>query len=108
MVSLRFSHELYSPTAITVISALFCAAFLFYRWLIPKPIPGIPYNEEATKSIFGDIPSLVRHTKSSKIIVDWMSSHSERHNSPIVQVWIQLFGKPTVIVNDFREAQVRR
>lgn len=105
MLSLDLLRSLNGPATIAVTGALFFSAFLLYQWLIPKPIPGVPYNDEARKTIFGDIPSLVKHTKTSKVIIDWMNSHTERHNSPIVQVWIQLFGRPTVIVNDFREAQ---
>lgn len=29
-----------------------------YRRMLPKPIPGIPYNEAAAKHILGDIPAV--------------------------------------------------
>ena len=34
-----------TPTSIAVSGTLFLATFLFYRWLLPKPIPGIPYSK---------------------------------------------------------------
>ncbi|KAH8704501.1 cytochrome P450 [Phaeosphaeriaceae sp. PMI808] len=80
-------------------------AFLFYRWLLPKPIPGIPYNAEATKSIFGDLPSVTKHLETSQASTDWLMSHNTRHNSPIVQIFMDLFSKPWVVITDYREAQ---
>lgn len=97
-------HVSGSP-AITITCSLFLAAYLLYRWLLPKPIPGIPYNEPATKSIFGDISSMLEHLKTHQTVTDWMLAHNVRHNSPIVQIF-PLFRKPMVLVSDYREAQV--
>ncbi|KAJ8114665.1 hypothetical protein OPT61_g3509 [Boeremia exigua] len=94
-----------SPPMAIVSSILFFSAYLFYRWLLPKPIKGIPYNEHATKSIFGDIPDMLQHVKHHKTITDWMEGQNLRHNSPIAQAFSNLFQKPVVIVNDFKEAQ---
>ena len=63
------------PSLALTSSVLFLGAFLLYRWLLPKPIPGIPYNAKATKSIFGDIPDLFEHLKHSKQVTDWMEGH---------------------------------
>ncbi|KAH7356145.1 cytochrome P450 [Pyrenochaeta sp. MPI-SDFR-AT-0127] len=94
-----------SASTITITGVLFLATFSLYRWLLPKPIPGIPFNPEATNSIFGDIPSMLNHLKTHKTVSDWVLNHSTRHNSPIVQVFANLFGKQWVIINDYREAQ---
>ncbi|KAA8626468.1 CypX Cytochrome P450 [Pyrenophora tritici-repentis] len=94
-----------TPTVVLITSTLILTTFLLYRWLLPKPIPGIPFNPEATKSIFGDIPSLINHLKTHKTISDWILSHNTRHDSPIVQAFANLFGKPWVIISDYREAQ---
>lgn len=107
MESLGMLRVLGTPTSIAVSGTLFVAAFLLYRWLLPKPIPGIPYNPEATKSIFGEIPSLMAHLKTHKTVSDWMGCHNARHSSPIVQIMPYLFGRPVVIVHDYREVQVR-
>lgn len=95
-----------APTTIAITSTLFCATYLFYRWLLPTPIPGIPYNPEAIKSVFGDIPSMLKHVQTSKMISDWIQSHTTRHASPIVQLFIDIFGKPVVVISDYRETQV--
>lgn len=63
------------PLLALVTGFLFLGAFLLYRWLLPKPIPGIPYNAKAIKSIFGDIPDLLEHLKHSEQVTDWMEGH---------------------------------
>jgi hypothetical protein len=49
---------------------LLLGAYTVYRWLLPKPIPGIPHNRKATKSVLGDIPDLMEHLKHSKTITE--------------------------------------
>jgi hypothetical protein len=97
-----------TPTAAALTGTLFVAALLFYRWLLPKPIPGIPHNPEATKSIFGDIPSMLEHLKSHETIGDWMMDINVRLNSPITQQFTNLFGPPWLVISDYRETQVRQ
>ncbi|KAK1974960.1 cytochrome P450 [Colletotrichum cereale] len=72
-------------------------------YLLPKPIAGIPYNPSALKSIFGDIPAMVKNCNGSPM--RWMVSQGQRRNSPIFQVFVMPFAKPSVVVSDFREAQ---
>ncbi|KAJ4989224.1 Cytochrome P450 1A1-like protein 1 [Stagonosporopsis vannaccii] len=94
-----------SPSLALVSSILFFGAYLFYRWLLPKPIRGIPHNAKATKSIFGDIPDMLEHLKHSKSFTDWLENQNLIHNSPITQAFFKLFHRPVVIINDFKEAQ---
>lgn len=96
-----------SPAPLILVAIFLAATYWLYAWLLPKPIPGIPFNAEATRSIFGDVPSMLQHLKTSKTITDWVSSHHKRHNTPIVQIWMSLFQKQWVVIDDFREAQVR-
>jgi hypothetical protein len=49
---------------------------------------------------------MMNHLKHSKTLVDWLEAHNHKKDSPIVQVFVELFGAPMVIVNDFREIQV--
>ncbi|KAF2435902.1 cytochrome P450 [Tothia fuscella] len=79
--------------------------FLFYKWILPKPIPGIPHNRGATRHILGDIPDLTSRVRSTKHFWSWFSLQNKNLNSAIVQVWPRPFRKPWVIVTDFREAQ---
>ncbi|KAJ3958252.1 hypothetical protein N0V92_005179 [Colletotrichum tropicale] len=77
--------------------------YSLYQFILPKPIPGIPYNKAATKSLFGDIPEIKK--ESSGNILGWISAQSRRHNSPIFQIWLGPLKKPTVVIADFREGQ---
>ena len=83
------------PPALAV-GAVAILLFGLYRWLLPRPIPGIPYNEEAAKSIFGDIPALLAHVKKTKEAHDWLRLQTEKLQSPIVQVFATPCGKPWV------------
>ncbi|KAG4261410.1 hypothetical protein FPRO03_11961 [Fusarium proliferatum] len=76
------------------------ALYLLRRWLLPKPIPGIPYNENAVKSFMGDIPEF-RDAPNRR---EWWAQQPARHQSPIVQVFMRPFGAPWVFVADYFEA----
>ncbi|KAF4984361.1 hypothetical protein FDECE_17110 [Fusarium decemcellulare] len=87
--------------ALTVVLA--AALYALYQYLLPKPIPGIPYNLEAARSLLGDIPTLQKSL--SKSPSQWMIKEARRHASPVCQFFIIPFGKPAVLVADFREGQ---
>ncbi|KAF4926116.1 Cytochrome P450 monooxygenase TRI13 [Colletotrichum viniferum] len=70
--------------------------YSLYRYLLPKPIPGIPCNKDATKSLLGDIPQIKKESPGN--IFNWISAQSRRHNSPIFQIWLGPFTKPAVVV----------
>ncbi|KAI1135165.1 cytochrome P450 [Hypoxylon sp. FL0543] len=90
---------------ISIVAGAGLLLFLLYRWLLPKPIPGIPYNAEATKSLLGDIPSMVEYGKQTQEVFSWMAKQNIKLNSPIVQVFTRPFSRPSVVISDFREAQ---
>ncbi|KAF6834272.1 cytochrome p450 [Colletotrichum plurivorum] len=84
----------------SILSVFFYA---LYRYSLPKPIPGIPYNEESRRSFFGDIPKLRRELPKEAFA--WMSRQGRGTGSPVFQVWLGPFAKPTVVLSDFREGQ---
>ncbi|KAL4964198.1 cytochrome P450 monooxygenase [Aspergillus stella-maris] len=79
--------------------------YLFYQWALPKPIPGIPYNEDAVKSLFGDIGPMVAHTKTTSQLYDWVTAQTTKLNSPIIQLFTRPLAKPWVVIADYRETQ---
>jgi cytochrome P450 len=79
--------------------------WLVYRWILPRPLPGIPYNKDAANSILGDMTMLIKHARETGEIWSWISLQTVKLNSPIVQVFTRPFSKPWVIVTDFRESQ---
>lgn len=86
------------------VTALSYIIYSLYQHLLPKPIPGIPYNAEATSSLLGDIPRFKKETNGSNLF-EWMTEQTRVHGSPIVQAFIEPLRKPTVVVVDFREGQ---
>lgn len=91
--------------AALLVGGVLLSLILCYRWALPRPIPGIPYNKEAVKSIFGDASSMVAHTSKTQEMFSWMVQQNIKLNSPIVQLFIRPFGKPWVVIADYREAQ---
>ena len=79
--------------------------YLTYRAALPKPIPGITYHRSAANSLFGDIPSMLKHITSTKEVINWFSDQCVELNSPIVQLFIRPFGRPMVFITDWRESQ---
>ncbi|KAB8235182.1 cytochrome P450 [Aspergillus alliaceus] len=78
---------------------------ILYQWLLPKPLPGIAYNPEATKSLFGDAPNMSREIGLTGEFSMWLAKQVERMNSPVCQVFVRPFSKPWILIADFREAQ---
>lgn len=91
--------------AVIIVGVLAALLYGLYQWLLPKPLPGIPYNEASAKNLFGDIPGLVKEVSKTGDFADFIRKQSKRHNSPIAQVFMKPFGKPTLLVCDFKEAQ---
>lgn len=95
-LSERASKDFTLALGFSILSAL----YLLRRWLLPKPIPGIPYNKNAVKSFMGDIPEF-RDAPNRR---EWWAQQPARHQSPIVQVFMRPFGAPWVFVADYFES----
>ncbi|KIV86698.1 hypothetical protein PV11_02296 [Exophiala sideris] len=99
-------HTMLPPTSLSIgIVAILCILYLAYRWALPKPIPGIPYNASAAKSIFGDVPSIVSYMSKTDRLWPWIMQQNIIHQSPIAQVFARPFAAPWVLISDFRESQ---
>ncbi|KAF4338311.1 cytochrome P450 monooxygenase 3A14 [Fusarium beomiforme] len=84
---------------------VFLLLLCLYNVALPQPIPGIPHNKHATKRLLGDLPEFMQYQKRNGEQRRWFGLQNQKFNSPICQVFVRPFGKPTVIVSDFREAQ---
>ncbi|KAI1360925.1 cytochrome P450 [Xylaria arbuscula] len=76
-----------------------------YRLCLPRPIPGIPCNENSAKRIFGDVPDMKNHIRAGGGMFSWISSQVVKMNSPIIQIFLRPFSAPWVVIADFRESQ---
>src|SRR5256714_6951297 len=86
-------------------SIILLTIYLLYRAALPRPIPGIPYNKEATKTIFGDFPSFKKWHAERPELYSWVVLQSTKLNSPVIQLFMRPFSKPWVMLTDFQEAQ---
>lgn len=76
-----------------------------YLRALPKPLKGIPYNEAATKSLFGDIPSLLKEMKTRGDFYLWLLEQNRNAKSVINQLFLSPFGGPVVLLADARESR---
>lgn len=83
---------------------LLLLTYFMYRAALPKPIPGIPYDKQAANRILGSVPDALRARQEDGVF-SFLAAQIVKHNSPVVQVFMRPFGKPWVIISDFREAQ---
>lgn len=80
--------------------------YIFRQWALPKPIPGIPYRPSALSSVFGDFMAIGKFRASGNVtFFDWLTTQSKELDSPIFQIFPRPFGRPFVVLNDFRESQ---
>ncbi|KAH0421154.1 cytochrome P450 monooxygenase [Colletotrichum camelliae] len=94
-----------SKTALAFAAAGVLTLYFLYRALLPRPLPGIPYNKTAATSLLGDMPEMISHVKKTGEMYDWLGAQNIKHQSPIVQVFGRPFSKPWVIISDFYETQ---
>ncbi|KAL0939209.1 cytochrome p450 monooxygenase [Colletotrichum truncatum] len=88
-----------------IVGLVAISCYALYLYLLPKPIPGIPYNKDAARQIMGDIPALLESQKHDISIWRWVAQQCEQLQSPIVQLWVRPFSRPLVVLADFREAE---
>ncbi|KAI9687173.1 MAG: hypothetical protein M1822_002584 [Bathelium mastoideum] len=94
-----------SNTTIGVaVCALLTLGLLGYCALLPKPIPGIPYNKASTKRILGDAPDVMKWKEETGEIWSYIRKLAIELDSPIIQMFMRPYAKPWVIINDFRES----
>lgn len=94
-----------SPVGIGLAAATTAvSAYILYRRLLPKPIPGIPCNPEAVGSLLGDLPAMIRESAETSG-AEWIVAQASRHPGPLCQIFLQPLGKPFLILSDYHEAQ---
>lgn len=76
-----------------------------YKRGLPKPIPGIPHNEDSAQRFMGDVPHLLALQRAGKRPRQFWADLCLKKASPITQFFPGPFHKPIVVISDFREAQ---
>lgn len=70
---------------------------LGYRALLPKPLPGIPYNDYASQRISGDVPEMFSVKERRK----WLIGQPRKHGAPLSQIFTPL-RRPFIVLADYR------
>ncbi|PHH83912.1 hypothetical protein CDD83_2799 [Cordyceps sp. RAO-2017] len=101
--------EAAGPSALSLLalSALLAlAVWLVYAVASSRPLPGIPRNHSAARIVLGDLPDIVRAVLRGGDVRTWMADQTARLGSGIVQISpLGLFGRPWVVLSDYRQAQ---
>jgi hypothetical protein len=92
-------------TLALIFGVLLTALYLVYQWALPKPIPGIPYDRDAARSLRGNLPEILEFTKTHGRLRPWFMTQLYKHNAPMVQFWLLPLSKPCVILADYQETQ---
>ena len=79
--------------------------YLLYKWLLPRPLPGIPYNAGAVKSLRGDQQELASYLSTGGEFSTWLGEQCFQMGSPVCQVFVQPLKMPWLLIADFHEAQ---
>jgi hypothetical protein len=107
MVSLPLPALTLPSSVLLIIAFMILAGYYIYTFhLLAKPIPGIPYNKASTKSVFGDLPSLLRYYKEKgPDLFEWFCLQNTTLQSPIVQIMVSPFNlrPPLVLLADYTE-----
>jgi hypothetical protein len=89
---------------VTIAAGLLLAVgYLLVQQAYPRPIPGIPYEQAATKRIFGDISEIGEYLRKAESFRTWFLDQAHKHNSAITKVCLGPFSKPAIIVSDYLE-----
>lgn len=82
-------------------------AFMWLRRrLMPKPYPGIPYNEESAGRISGDIPNLIPIIEATNEFSNSLFTiTTQKLGLPIAQMLFPGIRKPMVVIEDPREIE---
>ncbi|KAH7311313.1 cytochrome P450 [Stachybotrys elegans] len=94
----------YTPLRIAAATGLIVGlGYLALQKAYPEPLPGIPYNPDATKRLTGDMKEMTEEVENGGSFRSWFLEQPTRHQSAITQVFLGPLSKPAVIVSDFRE-----
>ncbi|KAF4554576.1 Cytochrome P450-like protein 85 [Elsinoe fawcettii] len=99
------SSVLPSPTTFVVCGSIAALCFLIYRASLPTPLAGIPYSKEHASKPLGHANAMMAYSTANDTVFDWMTAQGKKLQSPIYQLFIKPFGRPTIVVTDSREIQ---
>jgi len=103
-------HDIDIQASNTNLALIGIAVVLIFRHLylliLPKPIPGIPYNAQSARRLLGDVPAMTSHIAHTEggTFITYIMEAMKTLNAPLIQVFIRPLSKPLLILADFPEA----
>ncbi|GKT43020.1 cytochrome P450 monooxygenase TRI13 [Colletotrichum spaethianum] len=94
----------FSPIAAMVVMAAMALRFVYIR-LLPKPIAGIPHNQDSATRLLGDARYFEEIIEAGDFWVKFLTDLLARHRTPIAQFFPGPFAAATVVIGDYREAR---
>jgi hypothetical protein len=62
-----------------LLGVLLAGLYMGYRAMLPKPLAGIPYNRDAAKKMFGDVPEMMGYVMRTQRIFVSCGPHAKHH-----------------------------
>lgn len=92
--------------ATTVLGVVGVGAGLYYiiKLAYPRPLPGIPYDEAASRRLLGDLPGIAKVIQETGDALEYFQRQAVALNSPIYQTFTMPFAKPGIVIADYRES----
>lgn len=95
-----------SPTITQLILGTIVLFAGLYYLCLPKPLPGIPYHRSVQYNPLGDLPALLKWTaENGQDPFTWFAEQHTVLDSPVIQLFIKPFGRPSVFVADYWETE---
>ncbi|KAM3418109.1 hypothetical protein BST61_g6314 [Cercospora zeina] len=96
-------------TTSIVLALVLVTSYLIRRlFLLPQPIPGIPYKHASANRILGDVPDALIWKEQTGSLFNILHERAKELNTPIFQLFLQPLGRPWVVVVDPYEAHAIR
>lgn len=92
-------------TLLVVSISIFLLAYALYIAILPRPIRGIPHNANTARRILGDVPNALAYQRKHQEMSGFLTDQLVKLDHPVIQLFLRPFGRPWVVVSDFREAQ---
>lgn len=93
-------------TILVIVGLVPAVLYLVYLTILPKPIPGIPYNAASARSVLGDTLAIKSHIAMTDggTFTTYAVKMMRNYNTPLIQLFPQPLSKPVLILGDYQEA----
>lgn len=102
MSEVRTTLESWAVIGVATVMTL----YLLYRLALPRPLPDVPYNAAAARSLLGDLPAISSYLgKGHNTLITYFNDTVISLHAPLAQVFLKPLGAPTLLLSDFNEAR---